>query len=240
MNPYICKYGLVHHKPCKPANENGKLVLLPSSNNGWIYSAYLNALLPGGYMTSDAVYYACQKQISQDPTYFVYRLPQKKFPPISRDEIIGMVSLGYYPLEYQWFMYRQQAELKIKHYLKAAWQLFTIRNEHRNTFWQNEMYDTFPLSMKLAWFDRYYIASKTGMRLMLWTWMFYSLMFHLYAFSTIIKGSTSEKNILWLQLKDLKSKFLIRFLNYKKNFKDYFPADHPIVRATLGDYNYDF
>lgn len=236
MNPYICKYKLVHDKPCIPANENGKVVLNPSSNNGWTYAAYLNAVSQGGYATSDAVFYACQKDRTQDPIYHTYRLPEKKFPPISRDEIIGMISLGYDPLKgNEWFMYEQPGKLRFKHYWEAVMQLIEISGKHRNYFWENEMYDTFPVAMKLWWHDRHYIINKhSGDNV-----PFYWIMFQLYAWSTILFGTYGEKNLLWLQLKDLKSKFLIKFLNYKKNFRRYFPMDHPIVLTIYGK-SYDY
>ena len=141
-----------------------------------------------------------------------------------------MISLGYNPLEYGWYMYREN-RLIADHlftYLKAIKALWKIRKEHRNYFWENQIMDAYPIAMKLWWHDRYYINTVAG-----WGFNpFYWLWFQIYALVTILqKDNISAQNILWLQLKDIKSSFWIKFIDYKKNFEEYFPSDHPVNNA---------
>jgi hypothetical protein len=232
MNPYICKNRLVHHKPCKPVQVNGLIEFEPSSNNGWIYGAYLKKVHSFYRGPKPGVFESCKKDMIEDPIYFIYRLPDKQFPPISRDEIIGMISLGYNPFEgrRKYFLYEQPGKLTWKHYWKAIDLLEDIKKKHRNHFWENEMYDTFPVAMKLWWHDRYYVDIMTEGK----SNVFNHLAFIVHAWNSILFGSHGDKNLIWLQLKDLGSKYLVNLLNWKRNFKKYFPADHPIVETIMG------
>jgi hypothetical protein len=210
------RYGLWHDKQV----INGE----PSSNNPVYYTA-LHKALGGKVDDTRLAWYFNEVQVPEyiDLVYFIRRIPTKKTPPISRDEIIGWISLGFNPLKYGWFLYRQKTPVKPLQYLKAAYSLFMIRDEHRNYFWEREKSETYCIALKLWWHDRYYINIMQGNP----NNIFYWLMFNLYAFHTIfISDNISAKNVCWLQLKDMGSKFWIRFINRKKNFQKYF-GEHP-------------
>ena len=213
---YVCKYGLYHDKPCVD-NE-------PSSNNGWIYTAYAKAL---GLKTGN-YFYLYNSCFSDRGNFIINRLPKKTKPPISRDEIIGMVSLKTTIDDVLWYsdfnMYR--LNLKNVSYFDSLKALWIIRNEHRNYMWENKIYPAYKLAFKLMPHDVYYIKKYNRVKQSFFEWG----MFQLYAFSTILQNNVSAKNVLWLQLKDLNSIFWIKFLNQKKNFLEYFGKEHVFNR----------
>ena len=209
MGKYVCNLGLFHDKKVVDGNY--------SSNNGWIYTAYARAIgIKTNEVLLDSTFVNCKKDMNESYTFFMWRLPDKINPPISRDEIIGMVSLGYYPLGYEkiygWSMYREIFHIGMRKNLKAMKELFRIRKEHRNYWWENNLYDALPITMKLWWHDRYYINKMHGNKCT----MFQMVMFYAYALGVLSKADPGELNLLWLQLKDLKSWFWIRFINEKK------------------------
>ena len=213
MTPnYKCKYGLYHDKPCLN-NE-------PRSNNGFIYSSYAQKI--GLKLDVELIAETYNKCIG-DELYFIYRLPSKPEPVISRDEIIGMVSLGLENvLRYDYNLYRENKPPSCIDYLVALKGLYKIRNEHRNYFWQNKIMSVYPLAMRLMPHDQYYVDMKIDGKSKPYKW----LLFQLYAFATVMQENTSAKNVLWLQLKDLDSKFWIKYIDMKKNFAEYFGEEH--------------
>ena len=226
---YQCRLGLYHDKPCKPSyTDKDGVVYEPRSNNGWIYTAYANRLLimrPSNRIKLHDTFADCRLRAAYSNVYFLDRLPGKELPPMSRDEIIGMISLGFNPLRYGWFMYKMNHEPNYFEAIKALWK---IRKEHRNTFWEKGIIEAYPIAMKLWWHDRHYILKGLGMKS---NW-FYFLMFQLYAAMTIVQNNISAKNVLWLQLSDLKtqsatSRFWLKLINQKKNFMEYFGKNHP-------------
>ncbi len=229
MNRYICKYGLYHDKPVKviePYLDKEDRVFEPSSNNGWIYTALAVQLkvLLGDYSKLEDVHNKCLSIARDDKLYYCYRLPTKILPPLSRDEAIGMISLGFDPFMYRYWLSRPQKGSLINAF-KILW---SIRNEHRNTVWEKTLKGAYRIAFKLAFHDRYYVDVITFKKTKIHYWLF----FQLYAFTTIIQrqrktGKISAQNVLWLQLRDLNSKFWIRFIDIEDNLKHYFPKDHP-------------
>lgn len=219
-NSYICKYGLYHDKPVTDGE--------PSSNNGWIYTAYAKAL---GFFLPNRKHYQdlnakCMVQ-DQSSDFYRYRLPGLVEPPISRDEIIGMhvlntnidFLLGYV---YGWYLTRRQwQEYSMIQAIKALW---AIRKEHRNYFWKNKIYPAYKLAFKLMPHDRYFIKATSELfKPNLYEWV----MFQVYALATILQKNYSARNILWLQLNQMHSVFWINFVNQPKNFENYFREGHP-------------
>lgn len=221
MKDYVCFYGLYHDRPCN-RDYTGKV--LPRSNNGWIYSAYANRLkLPLDRQLIFKTYNMCVETPSQYEK--LNRLPGKQEPPMSRDEIIGMISLGY--LHWKWL---DQFDWQFYGYSSTKYPLLTqikavlsLRGEHRNHVWENRILEAYPIAFKLFWHDRYYVKEYSGQA----TSLFETFMFQLYVISTLTQDNISAKNILWLQLKDLKSKFWIRFVKQEENFMEYFGQLHP-------------
>lgn len=215
MNNYKDKFGFYHDK--KSLNKE------PSSNNAWIYTSYAKSLgLTIDYKQLEFFYDVCK--INDSNSYwFILRRRGLFYPPISRDEIIGMYSLGFKPLlNNKYFMFRAFKNYSFLDYIIALKKLFKIRNEHRNYFWEKRLYETFPVAMKIWWHDRYYLDLMSNQNSSFFKWF----MFQLYALSTILQNNISAKNVLTLQLQDLNSKFWIKFINKKKNYKKYFEKEH--------------
>jgi len=218
---YICKYGLFHDQPCID-NE-------PKSNNGWIYTAMSKYVLNTEYDTVD--FYPLFKKCFNiyNTIYYIDRLPGKEYPPISRDEIIGMASMGQ-PIaeildQYGWRMYKLDLSMiPLSDTIKTLW---NIRKKHRNYFWQNEILDAYPVAMRLFWHDRYYIKKVSNMK----PTVFEFIMFYLYAWAIIANGSSGEQNLLYLQLRDIGS-YLYKFIPYKENLLEYFGAGHIFNRQN--------
>ncbi len=149
MNNYFDKFGRLHHKPC----VNGE----PSSNNGWIYSAYYEKI--GESLNSTLVYECfkdCIKQQSNGQLYTV-RSPDKLTPPQSRDEILGMAALGLLKQIHlkKWnFSPYEIPPFSIKILIK---QFFELRGKHRNYFWQNELSQIYRFAFSVPFQDRAFI-----------------------------------------------------------------------------------
>lgn len=215
---YKCKYELYHDKPVQN-NE-------PSSNNGWIYTAYAYYLgmfnNPMDFVHYSNVYAMCV--LVDHPLYWVTRLPEKMFPPISRDEIMGMYILGVLPfkkLKERNFCMIRSNFVKFD-LVKAVKSLWEIRNKHRNYAWENKMYHVYPVVFKLYWHDQYFFRKTSGVI----PGIFETICFYLYMISTIIKKDPGELNLLWVQLKHLNSKYWIKLIDQKKSFREYFGKDH--------------
>lgn len=219
-NSFICKHGLFHDKPVFDGE--------PSSNNGWIYTAYAKALghiLPQG-THYDNLFLMCQVKRGD---FIANRLPNKTEPPISRDEVIGMAALHTNVIMSLWltdFSMTRRCVDRISWWksLKALWK---IRNEHRNYVWENKVYDGYKIAFKLMPHDVFYIKNEYGIKPKFYEW----LLFQLYALSTILQNNISAKNVLWLQLYNMHSIFWIRFINQPKNFKKYFGTTHIFTRG---------
>lgn len=209
-NKYICKHGLYHDKPV----INGE----PSSNNGWIYTAYAKKLhlMTGNYQQ---LMFKC---LSTEPPFLINRLPDKKYPPISKDELIGMFSLNhdfFYVLQRWNFISVKVKKVPVYRQILAMLKLI---NKHRNYVWQNNLTDAYPIVFKLPASDRYYMK-----KVMKENYSYFEMIsFYINYIFTIYGDNTSSKNILWLQLKDMNSWFLIRFIKQKENFLKYFGENH--------------
>jgi len=88
MSAYWDSYGRLHHKLC----ING----VPSSNNGWVYTAYADKLLTIDLDRNGLIecFNKCIIKDARDNRSFLIRSPGKDLPPMSRDEILGMAALG--------------------------------------------------------------------------------------------------------------------------------------------------
>lgn len=213
-----------HDKPTK----NGD----PSSNNGFIYTAYSNYLAPDSISRNAilARYINCRESL--DPL-MINRLPYKKLPPQSKDEIIGMVSLGLLSngeLEASHWNFcniddKFDRKLTIKSFFKAAISLFKVRKEHRNYAWENNMTETYPLMFNLPLWDRYYVKKQYSVSPNLAEVTF----FYLNAAMTYFKGNKSSRMMLWLQLSDLRHP-LLKYIPRNKWVRTYFGDDHTFTK----------
>lgn len=223
LSKYQDKQSFWHHKPC----VNGK----PSSNNGYIYTAYAKYLAPdtlqhGSIRTR---YHTSVK--TQNPLR-VTRLPGKETPPVSKDEILGMVSLGLLSdatlkeSHYNFCSLDRDFDRKLtfKSFFKAAYSLFKIRKEHRNYFWQEEMVECYPLAFWLDPADQYYVRKMAGKKASISQTIFFYVNFF-----TTLKGDNKSSHMMnWLKCEDLNKKFLLRFIDKKKIVANYFGKDHDL------------
>jgi len=222
-NVYICKYGLWHHKPVK----NGE----PSSNNGWIYTAiarHLGLVDKEDYYSLLSVYQDCKGK----GDFTLERFPDYAgVPPISRDEIIGMRSLEFLPIELltenKWSFLSERKKYEVG-FIRIAKALWYLKDKHRNEIWQKPVKDAWSVGFKIWHHDRHHLLISS-FRL---TTVFNFIMFNLYALITLLRNDSAEKNLLWVQLMDLKSSFWIRFINVEKDLLDVFGPDHPFYQMA--------
>lgn len=227
MQNYEDKYGRYHHKPC----INGE----PSSNNGWIYSAYADKL---GLPLNDSELQSCFNKCLNEHNTFILRSPLKGLPPMSRDEILGAAALGllkarnlkgwsFSPRPIPRFnpfkLAVQLWELKPALEKVNTWQNISDTDEedyiwetkviwkHRNYFWENKLDQLYRFAFSVPIQDRDFILDNTDKKVNIFAVLFYS------AVASIDKLFNKPSGITWLKygkgLAEMKSEF---------------PADHPI------------
>lgn len=160
MNNYIDKYGRYHDKPVTDLKPI-------SSNNGWIYTAYAEKLgLPINYLTLEECFNHCKVSNKDlDNKLALVRTPGKNEPPISRDEILGMASLGFLkPRHLNGWNFSPYAIPRFNP-IKLIAQLWDLRpslNRHRNYFWQNNLDQLYRFAFSVPLSDRHFILKKWG------------------------------------------------------------------------------
>jgi len=157
----------------------------------------------------------------------------------SLDEIIGWIYLGNITLEdfrYNWRWYDQSHN-------PGKWRVFQAAvycaGKHRNFFKINKVRDLHPMAYWVPPHVQYYLLKKYNKDV----GILRTILFYAWALSVLMKrnfkkgerqtGVVSQKNILFVILKDLHSRYLIKLLNYKKNLRDYFRKEHPIHQAMV-------
>ncbi len=200
MQNYQDKYGRYHHKPC----INGE----PSSNNGYIYTAYADKL---GLPLNDSELQFCFNKCVNEHNTFILRSPGKGLPPMSRDEILGAAALGLLKarnLQGWSFSPRPIPRFNL---FKLIAQLLEVRGKHRNYFWENNLDQLYSFAFSVPIQDRDFILDNTDKKVNVFAALFYS------AVATIDKWVNEPSGITWLKygkgLEEMKSEF---------------PADHPI------------
>ena len=225
MTTYTDKWGRWHNKP-----TDG---IVPSSNNGWIYSAYAKYLADEelNMFGIEDCYYKCLRQLGPIK---VDRHPGDLEPPISKDEIIGMLSLNLLDeidLELSHWNFcnlpeYKQEKLTFEIVQKAKEALEAIEGEHRNYVWENKVVEAYPLAFALAPWDIYYAKKLYGRKANLLEF----ILFYGNIISVLHSDNKSTKMMLWLQLKDLKHP-LVKLLPIKKYVLNYFGKDHPFYKS---------
>ena len=108
----------------------------------------------------------------------------------------------------------------------------------RNYWWENNLYSIGKLANLIPPHLRYYIKAKSG------HFKAHLLPFFLLHILTVlvkpnfkkgVKQTTdiSQKNITWLILRDIGSKYLVRFFNYDKNINDYYSSKYHPTRVLI-------
>lgn len=219
MTTYTDKYGRWHHRPC----VNGE----PSSNNGWIYTAYAREL--GEDVDQSKLEYCYNLCLRRKYPLEIDRSPEDRYPPLSHDEVIGLSYLGLLDprlLELSnWNfcnLWLEDRKLTIGRFLKAIKSLWAIRKEHRNYVWENEVTDAYYLAFYLAPHNQYYVLRRHGQP----TSLLQSLWFHADILVGKFKGSKSTKAMLSLKLHDLNHP--AKFIFPKSYIRNYFDKGHPL------------
>lgn len=215
MNNYQDLYSRYHDKPTVESR--------PSSNNGWVYSAYAVKLgLPIDQEKLEDCFYSCLRKGK-----FVFRTPNKPRPFLSRDEILGAAYLGLLKPEHlnNWD-YSPFPPVKF-----SATRLFdqlALLYDHRtdrNYFWQNNLEQIYRFAFSVPVVDRHFLLKTWG------TFRWYNPAHLFYAF--VAKCDSMETP---------KPRNGIMFLKYGKGIGESrelalamsmeFPADHSISIAV--------
>lgn len=224
MNNYVDVYGRYHDKPC--------LRDMPSSNNGWIYTAYANKLgLPVDMRKVGRCFNLCRVDSST-----LLRSPGKVTPPISRDEILGMVALGVfnpfkgahlgwnfspYPIPKFSFIQlcKQLWELTPSSVWDAEKDKYVTVYKHRNYFWENKLDQIYRFAFSVPVVDRHFMLKTWGK----FQWSNPAHVFYFVAAK--IDSFFGASGIRWLKYGGEKN---------KKAMALEFPADHPISIKVVG------
>jgi hypothetical protein len=206
LNQFQDSYSRIHHKPC----INGE----PSSNNGWIYSAYSHKL---GFKLDFPALYQCYRQcLKKNPDtgkMFLIRSPNKELPPNSRDEILGVAYLGLLKPSHLdgWnFSPRTVPAFNPIKLAKQLWDLRPSLKRHRNYFWENNLDQLYRFAFSVPLQDRHFVAKHSHFKINPVAKLFYWTI----AKIDSIVGSDSG----------------IRWLKYDKSLQamlEEFPAEHP-------------
>lgn len=211
----------------------------PSSDNGWIYSAYAKYIMPESLDKEKLLRCYNDCVISLDPV-MINRSPNQATPPFSKDEVIGCVSLGLLTdnqlknSHYNFCNIRSDfnRKLTIKSLFTSIKTLFKIRKEHRNYMWENNLVETYPLSFKLPPEDIYYVKKFYNKN----PGLFLTLAFYINAFFTIKYGDKSSRMMLWLKVKDLEIENTIIgravMKRHKQWIETYFGKDHILTKES--------
>lgn len=235
MNNYVDMYSRYHHKEVTISNP------IPSGN-GWLYTAYAaKAGLEIDYGKLSQCFDDCT-EVGSDGLAHLNRSPGKSTPPISRDEILGMIYLfgegdsgdgieqdwNFSPFPIPKFsalqLIKQLYELRPEIHQEGNDSFFnpfkcSLVFKHRNYFWQNNLDQLYRFAFSVPVQDRYFILK---------TWDKYKWYKPSHVFYRLVAKIDSM----------LPKKSGIKWLKYggEENMKEMvkeFPTDHPI-RIKLG------
>jgi|11BtaG_2_1085332.scaffolds.fasta_scaffold00997_5 hypothetical protein len=235
MNNYQDRFTRFHDKPTDGRN--------PSSNNGFIYTAYAKHIVPD--MVDQMKITECVHKCLVDKNKFqINRNPNDPTPPLSRDEVMGILSIykntGYGDLLYKclksnhWNFCNlpeyEKKPLNLNRILTAADILYDIKDEHRNTVWKENMIDAYPLAFRLPPSDIYYLKRLYGDK----PNMLERLHFYAETLQSVYKGDKSGRVITWLKIKDLglEDTFLGKkvIAREKQSFEEYLGKEHILTK----------
>lgn len=200
-----------HDKPCNDGE--------PSSNNGWLYTAYAKklGLAVDNESISNCYFYCWHK--NNNLRSFMTRSPEKETPPMSRDEVLGVVGCGL-------MMSRITKDWSFCPYgipsfniIKTIGALWRMRSSHRNALWENggePHLFRFAFSVPLQ--DRGWILRQNDMHVPLSYKLYEALSV------TIPTKSNSSKLIEWFKY-DIDPGLDV--------FQKYFGENHPITEAYM-------
>lgn len=202
---YMDRFGRWHDKPIKEGKEW-------SSNNGWFYTAVSKRVGMVVHVIPGAAYF-CARHLSRHP--YVVRIDDS-IPPISRDEILGLVYLGHLTKKNMKGWNFSPYILPRFNIFKFIAQLWECRGKHRNHFWKNELSQVYHVAFVVPLQDRHFILTCWG---------------EFNAFYWLIDKINNKIKIT------NRSSRLIRFLKTGKDIEavaNYFGPNHPITKHSQG------
>ena len=205
-----------------------------TSNNPLIYSALWKALT-GEEFEYREVYFTKMLKY-RGAVLNIMRSPSNT-SPTSLDEIIGAIYLRLLNHDVlDLFSMRWHDILYAPKWYRVLQALIYVAGKHRNFFKDNNVRDLHPVAYWVPWHVQYYAVKIDNKRKIM---PFKAAMFYLWLITLLLKrnfkngskqtGVISQKNIAWLILIDLSSKWWIKLIDYKKNMSDYFGSNHPLV-----------
>jgi hypothetical protein len=205
VNNYIDRYGLYN---VEPVDQDG----LPTGNDGWILTAYAKKL---GLPVNSA-----RLEVTWDYLDYPFeRIPGKKEPPVSRDVVLGLVSLGILSsrdlAKAKWTF--SPFPLPPFNPVKLIKQIRQARGQHRNYFWKNGLDQIYRFAFSVPLTDRAFYYRCRGLKAPL-----------IYRLIEAADKRMKPKN---------NSSALIRWLKYDKwpvikVFEEYFGKEHPITNKA--------
>ena len=141
------------------------------------------------------------------------RSPDKATPPISRDEILGMASLGFLkPRHLNGWNFSPYVIPKFNLF-KTISQFLELRGKHRNYLWQNNMSHTYRFAFSMPIQDRAFLLECWGETK--------SIRYFFYKGIALLdsKFGKPDNGIPWLKYGGDKRKEIM---------KTEFPEDHPL------------
>lgn len=151
---YHDKWGRIHNKRTDGINY--------SSNNGWLFTAIAKKVdYPLNLDLGAGVFCAYNRVRHPIPV-------SNAVPPISRDEILGLVELGFLKKDdlagwcYSPYKIPKFNLLTLLKQSIGLIDLKTFKLKHRNTFWQNQYDQIYRFAFSVPLSDRHYILKKSG------------------------------------------------------------------------------
>jgi hypothetical protein len=175
-----------HDKPCTEGN--------PSSNNGWIYSAYAKKLgLTMDEKKLEICFDGCTRYVYGKCVLTRHPVTEKDTVPMSRDEILGMAYLGLLTQEHLngWsFSPYPIPKFCLKTLIK---QVLEAKGQHRNYFWKNNLGQLYRFTFSVPLTDRAFIIEHSNMKINFVSKTFYKLV------AKIDSMLNKENGIRWLK-----------------------------------------
>lgn len=201
----------------------------PSSNNGYIYSAYAKnlGLLKKYHSIADCF----QKSIRNLEHVNFTRHPDiwltDGTPPPSRDEVLGLVSLGILDASHlinnQWCFWIEGDPLDRLDWFNIVLEMLKLSGKHRNEVWTGNYPHAKQLAFRLNFHDVFYVKSMNGLNTsveeeMLWSY---------YVDDMKSTDDWSAKNICIMQMEDISLN--VTHMKKAESYTNYFQAGHPFL-----------
>lgn len=148
---YFDKWSRLHDKPCVDGE--------PSSNNGYIYSAYYHKV--GGKLDLYKLA-VCFEGCLRDGAFHRHPPSVDSIVPPSREEILGATALGFLKPSHLKSWNFSPFPLPRFSLVKLVKQLWECKGKHRNYFWQNNLSQVYHVAFSVPLQDRAFLLECWG------------------------------------------------------------------------------